>query len=45
MERQELEKVGLKVTSPRLKVLSIMEGSEERHLSAEAIYRALLESG
>jgi len=45
VERQELEKVGLKVTSPRLKVLSIMEASDERHLSAEAIYRALLESG
>lgn len=45
MERQELEKVGLKVTSPRLKVLSVMETSEERHLSAEAIYRALLERG
>lgn len=45
MESQDLRKAGLKVTSPRLKVLEILETSEERHLSAEAIYRALLDSG
>ena len=45
MERQELKKAGLKITSPRLKILGIMETSDDRHLSAEAIYRALLESG
>lgn len=45
MEGQDLRNVGLKVTSPRLKVLEVLEKSEERHLSAEAIYRALLEAG
>ncbi len=45
MERQELRKAGLKVTSPRLKILEVMETSDERHLSAEAIYKALLEAG
>lgn len=45
MEGQELRKAGLKVTSPRLKVLETLETSPERHLSAEAIYRALLDSG
>ena len=45
MEEKDLRKAGLKITSPRLKVLEILETSEERHLSAEAIYRALLESG
>jgi Fur family ferric uptake transcriptional regulator len=45
VEHQELRKAGLKVTSPRLKVLEIMENSVTRHLSAEAIYRALLEAG
>lgn len=45
MERQDLRDAGLKVTSPRLKVLEVLENSEERHLSAEGIYRALLESG
>ena len=45
MEGQDLRKLGLKVTSPRLKVLEILEKSSQRHMSAEAIYRALLEGG
>ncbi|HAQ50703.1 MAG TPA: ferric iron uptake transcriptional regulator [Gammaproteobacteria bacterium] len=45
IERQDLRKAGLKVTLPRLKVLEILEVSEERHLSAEDVYKALLESG
>jgi len=45
VERQDLRDAGLKVTSPRLKVLEILEKSNERHLSAEGIYRLLLDSG
>ncbi|MGI9258490.1 MAG: ferric iron uptake transcriptional regulator [Gammaproteobacteria bacterium] len=45
MESQDLRKAGLKVTSPRLKVLEILETSAERHLSAEAIYKALITAG
>ncbi len=45
MERQDLRKAGLKVTSPRLKILEVLENSAERHLSAEAVYKALLVSG
>lgn len=45
MERQDLRKAGLKVTSPRLKVLELLENSDERHMTAEGIYRSLLESG
>lgn len=45
MERQELRKAGLKITLPRLKVLEILEKSEKRHLSAEDVYKALLEMG
>jgi Fur family transcriptional regulator, ferric uptake regulator len=45
VEEKDLRKAGLKITSPRLKVLEILETSDERHMSAEAIYRALLESG
>jgi Fur family transcriptional regulator, ferric uptake regulator len=41
----ELKKVGLKVTLPRLKILQILEKSVDHHLSAEDIYRILLESG
>ena len=45
MEGQELRRAGLKVTLPRLKILKILEASQDRHLSAEDIYRALTESG
>jgi Fur family ferric uptake transcriptional regulator len=41
----ELKKAGLKVTLPRVKILEILESSENRHLSAEDVYRALLDSG
>lgn len=42
---KELRKAGLKVTLPRLKILEILEGKDFRHLSAEDIYRQLLETG
>lgn len=45
MERQDLRKAGLKVTLPRLKVLEILETSELRHMSAEDVYKALLDMG
>lgn len=45
VENQELRKVGLKVTLPRVKILQILESSEERHLSAEDVYKALMEAG
>ena len=44
VEGKDLRKAGLKVTLPRLKILEILEGSATRHLSAEDIYRTLLES-
>ncbi len=44
MEGNELRKAGLKVTLPRLKILDILEGSAARHLSAEDIYKQLVES-
>lgn len=45
MESQELRNVGLKVTLPRVKILEILERSNPRHMSAEDMYKALLESG
>ena len=45
LQRQELRKAGLKVTLPRLKILEILESSEQRHLSAEDIYKELLDMG
>ena len=43
-ENQELRKAGLKVTLPRVKILQIMESSEIKHLSAEDVYKALIEA-
>ena len=40
----ELRKAGLKVTLPRVKILRILETSGQRHLSAEDVYKVLLES-
>jgi len=42
MESQDLRKVGLKVTHPRVRILRILEDSDGRHLTAEDIYRELL---
>ena len=44
-ENLELRKVGLKVTAPRLKILHILEESSGHHMSAEDVYRKLMESG
>ncbi|MFN2349856.1 MAG: transcriptional repressor, partial [Thioalkalivibrio sp.] len=45
METQDLKKAGLKVTLPMMKILELLEVSDDRHLSAETIYRQLLEVG
>ncbi len=43
MEGNDLRKAGLKVTLPRVKILDILEKSGTRHLSAEDIYRRLVD--
>ncbi len=45
VENQELRKVGLKVTLPRVKILQMLEASAQRHLSAEDVYKQLMEAG
>ena len=46
MENQELRNAGLKVTLPRLKILEILEKQQDdRHLSAEKVYKILLSEG
>ena len=45
MDNKELKRAGLKATLPRLKILKIFETAEKHHLSAEDVYRALIESG
>jgi Fur family ferric uptake transcriptional regulator len=44
VEGKDLRKAGLKVTLPRLKILEILESSATRHMSAEEIYKKLLDS-
>jgi Fur family ferric uptake transcriptional regulator len=44
-ESKQLKSAGLKITLPRLKVLQILEQSSNHHLSAEGVYKALLETG
>lgn len=45
MDTFELKKAGLKATLPRLRILEILEKGGDRHMSAEDVYRALLEAG
>ncbi|MBX9756884.1 MAG: ferric iron uptake transcriptional regulator [Pseudomonadaceae bacterium] len=45
VENSELRKVGLKVTLPRVKILQMLDSAERRHMSAEEVYKALMESG
>lgn len=43
MDAEDLKSAGLKVTLPRLKILEVLENSPNHHLSAEDIYRVLIE--
>ena len=43
MESSDLRKVGLNVTLPRMKILEILETNKIRHMSAEDVYKVLLE--
>jgi Fur family transcriptional regulator, ferric uptake regulator len=42
---QDLKTIGLKATTPRLKILNLFESSKVRHLSAEDVYRLLIAEG
>lgn len=44
-DSQQLKEVGLKITLPRLKILQILERAKDHHLSAEDVYKALLDLG
>ena len=41
----QLKDNGLKVTGPRLKILELFEAQPEPHMSAEDVYRRLLDEG
>jgi Fur family transcriptional regulator, ferric uptake regulator len=45
LDQQQIRDAGLKVTGPRVKILNMLEHSDRRHLSAEEVYKALLDAG
>lgn len=44
-ETIELRRAGLKVTHPRLQILRLLEQAEQKHMTADEIYRALTDQG
>lgn len=44
LDSQEIRKAGLKVTLPRLKILELLEKHADQHVSAEDVYKLLLEN-
>ena len=42
---QDLKDAGLKATLPRMKVLDLFQGSKVRHMTAEDVYRLLMDEG
>lgn len=42
---RNLKNIGLKATYPRLKILDLFQTSDQRHLTAEDVYRALMNEG
>ena len=44
-EDKNLREAGLKVTLPRVRILEIFDKSLERHLSADDVYKKILDSG
>ncbi len=43
MEAKDLKKAGLRATLPRIRILQILEESDQKHLSADDVYKVLLE--
>jgi Fur family ferric uptake transcriptional regulator len=45
VEGKDIKRAGLKITQPRVKILELLENSADHHLSAEDIYKTLLNNG
>lgn len=45
MDTGDLRKVGLKVTQPRKHILDLLEEAGTKHMTADDIYRALMQAG
>ena len=44
LPQSDIKSAGLKITLPRLKVLEVLEAADPHHLSAEDVYRKLIET-
>jgi Fur family ferric uptake transcriptional regulator len=44
MPASDIKRAGLKVTLPRLKVLEVLENGDPHHMSAEDVYKYLMDS-
>lgn len=44
-QNKELKKAGLKITLPRLKILEILQEPANQHISAEDVYKLLIDHG
>ena len=42
-QNEELKRAGLKITLPRIKILGILQNPNNQHISAEDVYKILLE--
>ena len=42
---EEIKNSGLKATGPRMKILGLFQNATQRHMSAEDVYRTLLQQG
>mgnify|MGYP001605748183 FL=1 len=42
-QNEELKRAGLKITLPRIKILTILQQPNNQHISAEDVYKILLE--
>lgn len=42
-QNEELKRAGLKITLPRIKILGILQDPDNQHISAEDIYKILLD--
>ena len=45
MRRKSLKDAGLKITQPRLSILRVLQNHRDGHLTADDIYRLLIEAG
>lgn len=44
-QNKELKRAGLKITLPRLKILEILQLPQNQHISAEDVYKILIDHG